>query len=785
MNALSRKLLRDLKTLRLQILTMSILITCGVAVLVASWSSYNSLQNAKENYYDRYRFADVFAEVVRAPKSLLAQVQNLPKVEIAEARIIEDTLLDMPSQAEPALGRIISYNTTSQLNKIYLRQGRLPEASTPIEVLVHESFAKAHQLKSGDSFFATLRGHKERLVVSGIGLSPEYVYALSPVAPFPDDLHFGILWMPEKELEKISNMQGAFNSLLLKTSKGASLPEIEKQLDQILSPFGGIGSYDRSLQVSHMFVQDEIRQQRSMSTIVPGIFILVAIFILYTTMSRLIGLQRTQIAALKALGYSSKELVFYYLRLVSIILTIGTLPGVLAAQFIGKWYAHLYEQYFRFPNIDFNLSKESIILGLIAGTIPGWMASTMALLSVFSLNPAEAMRPPNPTSFSSTFLNFSHVLKPKSIQSKMVFRNILARPWRFFLSVLGIAAATGILINGSFWSDIIDFMIERQFYQVSREDLEVQLRHPRPREALREISHLEGVYNIEGARSVAIRLLFKNFKKETAILTSEPSSTMRRVLNLNGKELSIPEGHILLSRYFAKKFFLKIGDIVTIQVSDKTTPDFKATVGGFVDDVVGATVYAHKSDLHSWLHEEPSFNTFFIKADPTQAERIYIKLKQMPEVASINIKKLLYASFTKNLSEMIWTFTLILVTFATIIAGAVQFNMARISLSEKSWELASLKIIGFEVPQVFLVLFLELGICVLCSLGPGIILGYSLSYVSLKWIHTESFTYPLVIDIKTYALAVIVIVITYFIAGLFLYKKVEDLNMTAALKARE
>ncbi|MFM6927578.1 MAG: FtsX-like permease family protein [Bdellovibrio sp.] len=764
---------------------MSILITCGVAVLVASWSSYNSLQNAKDSYYDKYRFADIFAEVIRAPKSLLSRIQTLPGVEVAEARIIEDTLLDLTSQAEPALGRIISYNSQSQLNKIYLRQGRLPEASTPLEVLVHESFAKAHHLKPGDSFFATLRGRKEKLVISGVGLSPEYVYALSPMAPFPDDLHFGILWMPEMDLEKLSNMQGAFNSLLLKTSTETSLPNVKTQLDQILSPFGGIGSYDRSLQISHMFVQDEIHQQRSMSTIVPGIFILVAIFILYTTMSRLIGLQRTQIATLKALGYSSRKLVFYYWRLVSIILTLGTFPALLAAHFIGKWYAHLYEQYFRFPHINFNLSNNSIALGIIAGFLPGWVASTLALVSVFSLNPAEAMRPPNPAPFSRTLLEHWHLLIPRSIQSKMVFRNILARPWRFVLSVLGIAAATGILINGSFWSDIIDFMFERQFHQVSREDLEVQLRHPRHREALQEISRIPGIYNIEGARSVGVRLLYKNFKKETAILTSEAPSTMRRVLNLQGEEIRIPDGHLLLSRYFAEKMHLKVGDIVTLQISEKTTPEFDVPVGGFVDDIVGATVYANKSDLHLWLHESPSFNTIFIKVAPAQAEKVYIQLKQMPEVASINIKKLLYASFSKNLSEMIWTFTVVLVIFATIIAGAVLFNMTRISLSEKSWELASLKIIGFEVPQVFRVLFLELGICVLCALGPGILLGYTLSYISLTWIHTETFTYPLVIDIKTYALAVIVIVITYFIAGLFLYRKVEDLNMTAALKARE
>ncbi|MNT07832.1 FtsX-like permease family protein [compost metagenome] len=224
---------------------------------------------------------------------------------------------------------------------------------------------------------------------------------------------------------------------------------------------------------------------------------------------------------------------------------------------------------------------------------------------------------------------------------------------------------------------------------------------------------------------------------------------------------------------------------MTIEVSDKTVPDFQVLIGGFVEDVVGATIYSNKDDLHRWLRERPSINTLFLKIDPRRAESIYVQLKQMPEVLSINIKKLLYSSFTANLSEMIWTFTMVLVTFATIIAGAVLFNMARINLSEKSWELASLKIMGFEIHQVFLVLFLEMGICVLVSIIPGLLLGYGLSYLSTKWIHTESLTYPLVIDIKTYALAVAIIVLTYFLTGIFLYRNVKQLNMTEALKARE
>lgn len=785
MTALSRKLLSDIRTLRMQILTMAVLVTCGVAVLVASWSSYESLQRARDNYYEHYQFADVFAEVTRGPNDLSERIQNLSGVDLAETRLLEAALIDITNQPEPALGQIVSWLPDDLLNKIHLRSGRFPEVGSQIEILVHESFAEAHGLNVGDRLSITIKGQKENVLVSGIALSPEYVNAVSPLSPFPDNKHYGILWMHRKALSRIMNMEGAFNSLVLKLTPRTSERDLLQRLDRILLPYGGLGSYGRDRQVSNMFVEDEISQQKSMASVMPGIFLLVAAFILHTVLSRLIGLQRTQIAALKSLGYDSLTLAVYYWKLVSVILVLGILPGLVLAQFIGQAYAHLYEQYFRFPSIDFNLSANSIYIGIAAGILPGWLASSLSLMAVFSLRPAEAMRPPAPAQFNHSIFERWKILAPRSTQSKMVFRNVVVRPWRSFLSILGLAAATGILINGSFWSDIIDYMIERQFYQISREDLEVHLIDPQGPEVLTEMRRIPGVLMAEGTRKMAVRLRYLNHKEDTVIQSFQNITAIRRILNKAGKPLRVPEGQVLLSKYFQDKLKLKRGDLVQFEIPEKTNPDFQATIFDFVDDVVGASVYANKMDLHRWLKETPNFNTIYLKILPEQAEKIYVLLKQRPEVAAIGVKQLLFESFIKNISSMILTFTAILVAFAVTITGAVLFNMARINLSEKAWELASLKIIGFGEKEVFRVLFLEMGVYVLLALLPGLALGYGLSYLSTQWLHTSTFSYPLVIDIKTYALAVLIMITTYLATGLFLYQKVRGLIMTEALKARE
>lgn len=785
MKALSKKLLRDIQTLRLQIIAMSLLISCGVGVLLASWSSYDSLRKAQQSYYQKYNFADIFVELSRAPQHLVARAQQIPGVRIAEGRIAEDALIDLPNQDEPALGRVLSYSGTSRLNKIYLRQGRFPEKAATLEVLVHESFAKAHDLLPGDSFDIVVKGQKRKVHVSGIGISPDYVYALSPIAMFPDDQHYGIFWMAEEDLAQISNMQGSFNSLTLQLTNSHSDQSVKSQLDTLLEQFGSLGAYDRSQQISHLFVEDEIRQQRSMSFIIPTIFIAVAIFILHTVINRLIDLQRSQIAALKSLGYSSKELAFYYWKLISLILLFGLGPGVIFAIGIGRWYAVIYEQYFRFPQISFAISAQAFGIGVAAIFLPGWLATLQVLYRIFHLQPAEAMRPPAPANYKKKAFESWGFFRQSGFIAKIIIRNIVSRPWRSVLSVLGLAAATSIVVNGGFWTDIIDFIIQRQFFESSREDLEVRFVHPRRIDVLSEISRIEGVYLIEGARTVPVRLHFRQIEKNTAITASESISTLRRILDKNGRTLIPREGQVLLSQYYSKKYDLKVGDELIFEVSDKTRPPFTAPIGGFVEDVVGSGIYATKEDLTRWLQEVPSINTVYLKTDPSQNSRIYIRLKQFPEVLSVGIKDSVLKSFSATLSGMIFTFTLILIAFATLISASVLFNMMRINLSERSWELASLRIIGFSVSPVFQILFLEIGLQVITALAPGLVFGYGLSYLSTKWIHTDAFVFPLVVNNKTYALATVVIISCYLIAGIFLYTKIRALNLTAALKARE
>lgn len=786
MRALNRKLLRDLVLLRSQILTLSILVVCGVAVLVSSWSAYQSLRRAMQSYYAENQLADVFLDLTRAPVSKAQEVRVLPGVELVETRVIVDALITVASQSEPAVGRLVSWDgALQQLNRLHVRSGRLPQKADLTEVLVHEAFASAHRIVPGDTLELFISGKRRKVRVSGVGLSPEYVYALSAVAPLPDDRHFGVFWMLKSELQSWGGYSDAFNHLVVKLSHSANLKEIQRRIDQSFASYGAMSSYDRSKQLSNRFVQDEIRQQRVISFLIPPIFMAVAVFILNVVSGRLITLQRAQIGTLKALGYSSERLTAHFFALISVILSFGVAPGIALGDWIGRWYARMYAEFFRFPSIEFSLDLSSIVFALFFGFIPGWIGSYAVLRRIFLMQPAEALRAQGQMRLEGGRRSVRLKSARMDLFSKMILRSLFSHPLRLLLNCIGIALSVAILINASFWGDVIEKMMDRQFFQMHREDLSVHLRSPRRSQVLHEVRSIPGVLMAEGERTVVVRLEHGHRSKDVAILGYERGSRMSRTLDDQDREVEVREGGVLLSRYFEKEYAIRVGERLVLNQIAGQQRRFEVLVLGFVDDLVGQQIYANKADLHRWLQEAPQMDTLYLRVDPKFAQSIYTDLKARPIVASVQIRKLQYQSFQRSVGEMILTFTWILYGFAIAIAGAVLYNSVRVSFSEVGWELASLQILGYPLGKTFELLWLQVGVEVLFALLPGLGLGYLLSLLSTHWIHNETLAFPLVIEGSTYAWAVLVVVAVFFAVSGYLWRQVERLDLSEALKARE
>ena len=503
LSALNRKLFRDLMGMKGQALSIALVVAAGVAMYVMYQATFASLSETRRAYYERHRFGHVFASLKRAPQRVAAEIAAIPGVSAMETRVVSSVTLDLPDIDEPAAARLVSIPSDRRptVNDLFLRRGRWIEGNRPDEILASEGFVIANKLEIGDQVPAVINGRLRKLTIVGVALSPEFVYSIRPGELVPDDQRYGIFWMGQKALAAAFDMEGGFNDVVLALSPGASSEEVIARLDRILEPYGGLGAIPRALQLSHWTVQNELSQLQSFGILLPSIFLLVAAFILNVALTRALALQRPQIASLKALGYGNVAIGWHYLKWGFAIGAGGIVIGDVAGAFFGSMVIDLYNVYFRFPELSFGVPP-SVVIGSAVLTFFAAGAGTFgAVMRAVRIPPAEAMRPEVPARYKRTLLETPLISRYLGTAGRMVLRNIARHPFRAAASVFGISFAVAILMLGLVFNDVIDRLIQTQFFQAERQDVTVNFVEPRSSSAKYALSRLPGVIAVEPQRT--------------------------------------------------------------------------------------------------------------------------------------------------------------------------------------------------------------------------------------------------------------------------------------------
>ena len=515
---LRRKMLRDLLRLWAQVLAIALVLASGVATMILGSGAFSSLSETRARYYEANRFADIFADVTHAPQALMGEIEAIDGVLAAEARIVKLGLLDMPAMAEPGSVMLVSLpgGVDTGLNFLHLRQGRLADPQSTREVVVSEGFAAAHGLRIGASLSVLMNGQRRSLVITGIALSPEFIYALGPGQMMPDPLRFGIVWVPRASLEAAFDLKGAFSNVVLKLAPGAAEGRVIAALDRLTARYGGSGATGRGDQVSHAFLDAELKQLSAMVKVLPPIFLMVAAMLVNMTLSRLVTLEREQIGLLKAIGYSSRAIAQHYVEFVLVIAAIGIAVGFVAGAWLGAGLAELYAKFFSFPFLVFTRDPQIYGLAAVITTVSAVGGALYAVRSVVALPPAVAMAPPAPPVYRSSAWSLWHVLGLRQT-GVMIARHLLRWPFRTFSSTFGVAMSVALLV-ASLWSfGSINHMIDVTFFRSERQDVLVAFGAAEPSRAVFAARQLPGVLVAEPFRTVSARISHLNHSKRLSI----------------------------------------------------------------------------------------------------------------------------------------------------------------------------------------------------------------------------------------------------------------------------
>jgi putative ABC transport system permease protein len=786
-STLDIKLFRDLTKMWLQVLAIALVLACGVATIIIAVGAYRSLDETKNTLYQRYQFADLFAYVVRAPKSLEKQIARIDGVRAVQTRIVKPALLDISGMDEPASGMVVSIPDRNEplVNRLHMREGRMPIAGSNIEIALLESFAKAHGFKLGDSLTVIIDGAKRDMRIVGIVLSPEYIYTIGPGDMVPDDRRFGILFLSQKTLSGIFDMGNAFNDLNVLISRNANTNLIIENIDQLLKPFGGRGAYERDDQISNAFLQAGLDQLYAMARVIPPIFLLVAAFLVNMILNRLIALEREQIGLLKALGYSNINVGWHYAKLVIVISLIGITIGSGFGFWAGRGLTQLYASFFWFPFLIF---ESSIDLYLIAGgisTLSALMGASKAIYSVVALPPAVAMRPPAPTSYNRVGLGGLLNLGIFSRLTVMSLRHLLRWPLRSALTILGTSFAVALMVTSLFTYDSIDKMIDIIYFQTERQNATISLTSDQPANAVHAIERLPGIMVVEPFRRSNVIVKNGVFEQQLGLMGVEDQAELSRVLDEDGKPITVPKNGLLMSSRLLEKLGLKVGDIADVYLKDKADRLVSIPVIGVVQSYVGLTAYIHITKLNHMLRDGNLISGTHVSIDKNEQSVLYQKIKQTPSIASIALLDTARVNLQDTTEENITTMTSVYIILATIITFGVIYNSARIQLSEHGRELASLRIFGFTKREVAGVLLTQMALITLLAQPLGWGLGWLFAWSVVEGFATDLFRIPLVIHQTTYANASVIALIAAFFSALIIKRRVDKLDFISVLKTRE
>ncbi|MBU3259892.1 FtsX-like permease family protein [Roseovarius sp. PS-C2] len=787
MRTLDRKLLRDLRQIWVQCLAIALVLGCGIMVLILSTGTQRSLEATRAAYYEQNRFADVFATLTRAPRSLLAEIARLDGVARVEGRVVFTAMVDLEGKPEPASAIVVSIPPSGEpvLNVPVVRHGRMPRPDHLEEVAVSEAFAEANGLRPGDHFRAVLNGQMRPLRVTGVVISPEYIYTVGSGAIEPDDENFGILWLSERAAASAKDLSGAFNDLTLTLARGAEERAVIAGVDRILAPYGGTGAYGRDRQPSNIFIEGELKQLGTMATVLPPIFLAVSAVLVNMVLGRLVALDRAQIGLFKAIGYKTWAVSTHYTKMTVGIGLVGILLGWGFGWLLGHGLTEIYTRYFRFPSLLYRPGAAPMAISGLLGMATTVLGGLSAVRAATRLAPAVAMSPPAPPVYNRGWLDRLGGLLRFRQTTMMILRSLVRWPWRAAVTLFGVSGSVAVLVASFFTFDAIDLILEELFERANRQDATVTLARPVNSRAELDALALPGVMVAEGLYAVPVRLVSGTESRLVSLQGRAQDARLSRLLDNDGEALEIPATGLVLAAGLAEGLGVRPGDRIRVDLLSAPRGTWEIPVSAVIRQSLGQDAYMNGEAFFRLIGQAPQVNMLHLAIDRNALSELQAEVQETPTIARFTLWSDIRRQFEDTLDESLVTMTVIFASLGMLITIGVVYNAARIQLAERAYELASLRVLGFRRSEVAYVLVAEQMLLTLIAIPVGWLVGYGFCMLMAEGFSTEVVTIPVVVTRRTYAVAALLVISTALASVLVVRRRLDRIDIVHSLKQKE
>ena len=749
---LLRKLFRDLFARKMMISVIVLIMTVGVGFLITMTSVYRDLDGARANYYRDYRLADFSIAMKRAPESAVQSAKRIFNVSAVRGRISIPTLLELPGVSEPITGLALSLPGERRpiLNDVLLRTGVWFSGPNKKEAILNEAFAAANGLRPGDRIKVMLLDQQHDVLVIGTAMSPEFVYMLPPDGGIaPDPARFGVIYMSEDFLQASSDQEGAYNELIGKVfdASPSALDRTLVLLEKELDPWGVPFTTPVQDQPSVRFLRDELTGLRVSSSIMPGIFLGVALLILNVLMNRLVMQQRVIVGTLKALGRSTSSIIRHYLGFGMVIGLLGAIAGSCMALVLQPLYVDLYSIYYALPFLEPHFYPDLHGLGVLVSIAFAALGTINGTLRAARLRPAEAMRPPPPEKGGRVWIeNFSLLWGKLSFRWRLVTRAIFRNPFRSSVSIITTIVATALMVTSFMMVDALEYLMDYQFNALMHQDVTVALREPRGFRGPSELRSISGLSQVEPQLTIVCDFVNGARKKRIAVTGLPKQSRLFTPLDAKGQPIRIPSRGLVMTDKLARILDVEVGDTLTLRPLIGRREKVQAPIMAIVESYLGLSAYADIDYLSGLIGEDWVANALLGTTFGDEGwDRMYKELKRRPTIVGISKRERALDQMQSTFGENMGIMLGITVFFSGLIGFGSILNTALVSLSEREREVGTFRVLGYSPGEVAAILRGELVILSLIGIALGLAAGIGLSYLISTAYDTELYRFPVVI----------------------------------------
>lgn len=798
MGVLWRRLMRSIGETAGQFIAMLTLIALGVGCYYGMNLALDNLERVQAAFYRDTRSADHYFYVQHAPVTLLPQIEAIPGVAQATARIQVDFKV-LEDGLPIGIGRLLSLDPdeADPINGLQVVAGPPPsmqslQADFGIRAYVDSQSFDEQRLRLGSSLEILVQKRQATIIVTGAAASPDYLFKMRDNRQFPDRRDFIVLHISRRNAEKLLDMEGLANQFLIRYSPGANSLFVRERIQTLLEPYGLTASYTQQDQPSVKQVASQIDGLRSSSTLLPTGFFIAAAGIFYIILHRFIGLQQHQIGILRAIGCSTRDVTLHYAAYALVVTLAGTLLGLLAGSLLAADAFATFAGLLSLPANYEPVATSLLALTLTGSILAGLAVSFVSVRRIARLKPAEALRAAAASDEVVQSLPIPPWQQGLVSSWKMTLRSLRRNPGRFAVTATGLTMTVAMLVLAFCYLDSRHDLSRRFFMQENRYDYYVGLDNVYKSGETTFLRNWSGIRSLEPVLEITAEFSpwrpdgATTYPKEGVLLGVMPGSRLLQPFDETKQPLRIPEEGILLDARVAEKLKLSVGNRVQLKTlpvrgiaHQKTFP-----VVGIARQDMGGGSYISLEAAQQLIREPDTINAILLQTDSPRLLDLPQRLLGIPAVAHVQSKSSWMDIFSQLVGSMTY-FTYVMIATAGLLGATIVFLTSLLNFSDRRRELATLRVVGWSLNQVSLLLFNEILLSVVLALLLGCPLGRQAGFSFLTAASNESFTWPHVIYPLTYWLAAGLTLFFALAGHLFAMIRIGKLPLVEVLKNRE